>query len=261
MKSDEGIARPVAVVIGSGEVGSAIAVVLHRAGFAAVVCDEVDPAWPRRGMASELDREAAVFCASLKSIPAVLDRRRLIAATTWSWRGVASAVDAVAIVDATLDLERAPLATRGPEHDEPIKVLVGPPACASAAVDATVHVNLAPSDDERLVVVRAQRSGRFATARRIGDRVFKGDVVGAIGTLAVAAPRDGALRGLTARGARVREGQEVVEVDPRGDPVRCYGLSEAAVAAGREVLGALADHGVVPGRSVAGAAREILAST
>ena len=42
--------RPMAIVIGASEVGSAIAVALHRAGCAVVLTDEVDPAWPRRGM-------------------------------------------------------------------------------------------------------------------------------------------------------------------------------------------------------------------
>ena len=105
------VGRPVIVVLGAGDVGSAVALLLHRAGTAVVLCDEVDPAWPRRGMAftdawylgsAELDGEAALFCASVKSIPAVLDQHRLIAATTWSWRGVAEALGAVALVDARM---------------------------------------------------------------------------------------------------------------------------------------------------------------
>ena len=105
------VGRPVMVVLGAGDVGSAVALLLHRAGTAVVLCDEVDPAWPRRGMAftdawylgsAELDGEAALFCASVKSIPAVLDHHRHIAATTWSWRGVAEALGAVALVDARM---------------------------------------------------------------------------------------------------------------------------------------------------------------
>src|SRR5215467_5363063 len=105
------VGRPVAVVLGAGDVGSAVALAVHRAGFAVVLCDEVDPAWSRRGMAftdawyvgsAELDGEVAMFCASVKSIPAVLARHRLIAATTWSWRGVVEAVAAVALIDARM---------------------------------------------------------------------------------------------------------------------------------------------------------------
>ena len=42
--------RPVAIVVGSDVVGSAVAVMLDRAGYAVIVCDDVDPPWPRRGM-------------------------------------------------------------------------------------------------------------------------------------------------------------------------------------------------------------------
>ena len=71
-----------------------------------VLVDEADPAWHRRGMAftnawyvgnAELDGEGACFCASLKSIPSVL--APMIAATTWSWPGVAGALDAAVLVD------------------------------------------------------------------------------------------------------------------------------------------------------------------
>ncbi|NDP43608.1 MAG: hypothetical protein GZ089_12965, partial [Aromatoleum sp.] len=94
------VGRPAVVVLGAGDVGSAVALALHRAGLAVVLCDEADPSWSRRGMAftnawylgsAELDGDAAMFCASVKSIPLVLDGHRLIAATTWSWRGVARA--------------------------------------------------------------------------------------------------------------------------------------------------------------------------
>jgi glycine/D-amino acid oxidase-like deaminating enzyme len=87
------IPRPVAIVLGCGEVGSAVALALHHARFAVVLVDEADPAWRRRGMAftnawyvgnAELESEGACFCASLKSIPSILERR-MIAATTWLW--------------------------------------------------------------------------------------------------------------------------------------------------------------------------------
>ena len=86
--------RPLAIVVGATDVGSAAAIALHRAGYAVVLCEDVDPTWPRRGMAftnawyvgsAEVDGVAAVFCSSVRSIPTVLSRGELIAATTWSW--------------------------------------------------------------------------------------------------------------------------------------------------------------------------------
>ena len=48
---------------------------------------------------AELENEGACFCASLKSMPSIL-ARRMIAATTWSWPGVAAALEPVLLVDA-----------------------------------------------------------------------------------------------------------------------------------------------------------------
>src|SRR5439155_499887 len=82
----------------------------------------------------------------------------------------------------------------------------------------------------------ASRSDRFATGRRIGERVAAGQRVGALGSLAVVAPLTGVLRGLAANGARVAEGVKVVEVDPRGDPASCFGLGERPRAIAEGVL-------------------------
>jgi len=261
------------VVLGAGDVGSAIALLLHRAGPAVVLCDEVAPAWPRRGMAftdawylgsAELDGEAALFCASVKSIPAVLDHHRHIAATTWSWRGVAEALGAVALVDARMrkrsesdDLRTEALTTVG----------LGPGFVAGANVDVAVETARGerlgavidagptlPFAGEPLEIcgigrqrfVHAPAAGRFMTDRRIAGRVVKGEIVGAVGAQVVVAPLDGVLRGLSARGARIAAGAKVVEVDPRGEPSLCYGPGERPLAIARGVVAALMARGMLP---------------
>jgi xanthine dehydrogenase accessory factor len=251
---DVGYGRPAAIVIGASEVGSAIAVALHRAGCAVVLTDEVDPAWPRRGMAftnawyignAELDGEAAVFCASLKSIPSVLDRHRAVAATSWSWAGVAASFEPAIVVDAMLRVSGsgAFAATRGSSG----ALRIGLRLARMAQAGADVIIELPPEleDREAGTVVAAVRNGRFTTSRRIGDRVVAGEIVGAVGSIPVAAPCLGALCGLSARGARVQQGAPIVEVDPRGDPVRCFGLDMRAAALAQEVLRAAAQHGAL----------------
>src|SRR4030095_2756783 len=100
--------RPLVAVLGAGDVGSAVAHALHIAGCAAVLIDEADPAWPRRGMAftdawyfgsADLAGVTACFCSSVRSIPVVLERGDRIVATTWSWRGIAAALDPGAVVE------------------------------------------------------------------------------------------------------------------------------------------------------------------
>jgi xanthine dehydrogenase accessory factor len=212
---------------------------------------------------SELDGETAMFCASVKSVPAVLDRHRFIAATTWSWRGVAMALGAVALVDARMrkrsvgdDVRTDGLTTIG----------LGPGFIAGTNVDLAIETargvrlgaiidagpTLAFSGEpppiggvgrERLV--HSPISGRFMTDRRIASRVLKGEVVGAVGARMIVAPLDGVLRGLSARGSRISEGARIVEVDPRGDPALCYGLGERPRVIARGVVAALAERGLL----------------
>jgi xanthine dehydrogenase accessory factor len=246
------VGRSCAIVLGAGDIGSAIAHALHRAGHAVVIADDADPAAPRRGMAfanawyigtAELDGETACFCASARSVPSVL-RRGLIAATTWSWPALAEALRPAVIVDARQRLEAA----RRPLLDHaPLTVGIGDGFVAGR----DVHFALDPATDPAAVPghhgdpawqghwARAWHGGRLMTTLRIGQRVRAGDVVAHIDLEPVLAPASGALRGLTARGARVRAGDPVVEVDPRGDPALCFGLGEHGRALARAVLEAV----------------------
>src|SRR5204862_3782517 len=87
--------RHLTVVLGSNNIGSAVACALRSVDAPVVVIDEVDPSWPYRGMSltdawftgtASLGGHDACFCASARSVPIVL-ARGMIAATTWSWRG------------------------------------------------------------------------------------------------------------------------------------------------------------------------------
>ncbi len=130
-------------MLGCGDVGSAVAFALHQAGLAVVLADEADPSWHRRGMAftnawyvgnAELDSEGACFCASLKSIPSIL-ARRMIAATTWSWPGVAAALEPEVLVDARGSKRRGAESLRG---RVPITVGIGSGFVAGGNVDLAI---------------------------------------------------------------------------------------------------------------------------
>ena len=201
--------RPVVIVVGCDDVGSAIARGLHVGGAAVVLIDEADPPWPRRGMSyadawyvggATLADVDACFCASVKSIPAVLDRGDTIAATTWSLHGIAVALQPIAFVDSR----------------------------AIARMPSSVPQ------------VGAAHSGRVLTRHRIAERVEVGEHLGEIAGVAVHAPVAGVLRGLTARGGRVAAGQTVAEIDESGDPSRCFGISPEAQASAQRILVTLA---------------------
>jgi xanthine dehydrogenase accessory factor len=267
--------RPAAIVVGCGDVGSAVAHALHRAGCAVVLVDHADPPWTRRGMAytdawyvgaAELVQIDACFCASVRSIPFVLDRRDMIAATTWSWQGVAAALRPVAIVDARVVKRQAPASLKTEDSAAPVTVGLGPGFIAGLHVD--IAIETAWGDDLGAVIesgptkpfegeprqvggagreryVYASKAGRFQTNRRIGDHVAAGEEIATLGGDLIAAPLAGALRGLSARGARIVAGQKIVEVDPRDDASLCFGLGERPRRIAAGVVEALARRAVI----------------
>jgi xanthine dehydrogenase accessory factor len=239
-----------ALVLGSDVVPSAIAHALCTRGWSVVIIDEIDPPGPWRGMsfvnawyfgAAELLNVAACFCASVKSIPAVLNRRNLIAATSWSWQGVAASLLPDVVVDARHAAHPAPLRTRTPEG----LVTVG---CGDAYV-AGEHVDIAVAADHEAPatghVLRASRAGRMRSPFRVGDRVEAGEPLGDVNGSALVAPIAGMLRGVSARGARVTAGQVVADIDPGGDAAACYGLAPYAARAAAAVVDALAAIGLL----------------
>ncbi len=266
---------PLAIIIGAGDVGSAVAVCLARAGLAVVLCDAADPPWARRGMAftdawyvgnATLEQTTAVFCSSLRSIPSVLDSPRRIAATTWSWAGAAQALRPAAIVDARMRKRASGEDLRSRVASDIVTVGIGPGFVAGGNVDLAVESaygarlgsvveegsTLALAGEPNAIggagrerFVYAPVAGRFATSRRIGERVGPGELLGVLGSTAIFAPIAGMLRGLTARGARVVEGNKIVEVDPRGDTTLCFGIGARPRAIASGVASALARRGVI----------------
>jgi xanthine dehydrogenase accessory factor len=233
LRSSQSLA--VAIVLGCDDIGSTVALALHSSGLSVVLVDEADPAWHRRGMSfadawylgtAELDRVGACLCASLKSVPSVL-ARRMIAATTWSWPTLAAALGPEVLVDARKRRRRGSEILVGR-----VATTIGIGRDFVAGEDVDAAVDIAPPDADRDAVqgcvVEAARHGRFMTERRIGDAVRAGQIVGGLGNAVVAAPADGVLLGLSARGARIEPGDQLVEVDPRGVAHRCFGVGDRA---------------------------------
>ncbi len=265
-------AHAVAIVLGCGDVGSAVAVALHRAEFSVVLVDEADPSWHRRGMAftnawyvgnAELDGEGACFCASLKSIPSVLGRR-MIAATTWSWPRVAGALQPVILVDARGRKRRGSEILVG---RVPLTIGIGSDFIdgenVDVAIDVDAHSSQGSVDESNSLksagrsasdpgcamdcVVEAVRYGRFMTERRIADVVRVGQIVGGLGNEAIRAPAGGVLLGLAARGARIEPGDKLVEVDPTGVAYRCYGVGAGPRHVAASVMSAITSRGYFQG--------------
>ena len=256
--------RPVAIVIGCDDIGSAIAWTLHRAGLAVVLVDAADPPWPRRGMSytdawyvggATLDEVDACFCTSVRSVPTVLARGDMIAATTWSWEGVVTALHATVIVETRPGGSRTVAGFRPAMLEDVLTIgvrttrvgewradvviadacepriglprMTGARVARSVAADVRHDTEADASACARVAIHRidAPHGGRFRTRREIGERVSVGDTLGEVGSFTAFAPLAGALRGLTARGARVAAGQTLIEIDPAGEASYCFGIA------------------------------------
>ena len=106
-----------------------------------------------------------------------------------------------------------------------------------AQANTGIPGNTAGYTSER--VLRAPVGGTFTTEKQIGDPVYKGEVIGIVGTAEVVSQLNGILRGLIRPGSAVRKGLKIGDVDPRGEAGYCNTISEKARALGGAVLEAI----------------------
>jgi xanthine dehydrogenase accessory factor len=90
-----------------------------------------------------------------------------------------------------------------------------------------------------LRVLRAPAGGTLQTRAEIGDLVASGQLLATVGDQQVRAPFAGILRGLLAGNSRVGEGEKIGDIDPRGDAIDCYTVSDKSLAVGGGVLEAV----------------------
>jgi len=254
------------LVRGSGDVGSAVAVVLHRAGYGVAICEVAAPSAPRRGMAfadavfdgeASLDGVLARRVDDVAALAAAVAGREVVTVTT---APLADAIDALApdvLVDARMrkravperQLDLAPLTIGlgpnvvvGETSHLAIETQWGEHLGEALAAGATRALGGEPRSFDghaRDRFVYAPAAGVLRTDARIAQRVSAGEVVATIGDEPLLAPLDGILRGLTHDGVAVEAGTKVVEVDPRGDVSKVVGLGERPRRIGEGVLRAI----------------------
>jgi xanthine dehydrogenase accessory factor len=248
------------LVLGAGDVGSAVAHALLGAGHRVALADVPLPAVLRRGMAfadalAEGEAQLAGITAwrsdDLGAIARAMDRKPAgIAITALPLADLAGMPWGV-VVDARMrkhsgpapvEMGAAPVIGLGPgfvaggncaigvetSWEAPGRVIREGPTLRQAGEPRA----LGGARRERLAA--AAGDGVFTTKRRIGEAVQAGEVVGELSGTRLAAPLAGVLRGLVRDGVPVKRGTKLFEVDPRGDRAACFGLGErpAAVAAG-----------------------------
>jgi xanthine dehydrogenase accessory factor len=263
-------ARPVVLVRGSGDVGSAVAHLLLRNGYRVLVHDVPAPAAPRRGMAfadavfdavCTLDGVRARRVDDTAALEAAVAAREEVCVTTAPLEGVLAAVRPDVLVDARMRKHERPEAQR---ELAPLTIGLGPNFVAGETTDLAIEtqwgdalgavVTAGPTralggeprsfdGHARDRFVYAPVAGVVRTGAAIGDRVRAGDVVARIGDEPLAAPLDGILRGLTHDGVPLDAGAKVLEVDPRGEPSGVVGIGARPRRIAEGVLAALAARG------------------
>lgn len=240
------------LVRGIGDIGSAVAHVLFRAGHEVVVHDLSHPTAPRRGMAfadalfdgnATLAGVTATRVNHPRQISDLLALRAGIPATAMCFEELLSALRFDVVVDARMRKRDVPEIQRG---CAPLTVGLGPNFVAEVTVDVAIETSweqlgqivwsgptLAFAGEPRAILgigrarfVYAPVDGIFRTAARIGAIVGGGSIVARLDEELLTAHIGGMLRGLTHDGVPVRRGTKVIEVDPRGPYAKVFGLGE-----------------------------------
>jgi len=267
------MSKTVVLVRGSGDVGSAVAVVLHRAGYGVAIHEVAAPSAPRRGMAladavfdgsCTLDGVAAGRIDDPGSLLAAVRQGEEIAVTTAGLDAVLAALKPAVLVDArmrkretpepqialaALTIGLGPNVVAGETTHLAIETQWGEALGSVLEAGATRELGGEPRSFDghgRDRFVYAPAAGVLRTSASIAQRVRAGEVVATIGEHELHAPLDGILRGLTHDGVQVGQGAKVVEVDPRGDVSKVTGIGERPRRIGEGVLVAIERAGVPP---------------
>jgi xanthine dehydrogenase accessory factor len=259
--------RASVLVRGAGDIGSAVAAMLFRAGYHVALHDEPAPETPRRGMAftdavfdgmARLDGLTALRVDTLAELRDALAAREVVPVTVVTFSQTLEAADWSAVIDARMRKRAVPERQRGMA---PLTIGLGPNFIAGETVDVAIETmwgerlgaiieagsTLPLAGEPRAIggvgrarFVYAPVAGRFDTTARIGDRVEEDALVATIRGTALRAPIAGVIRGLTRPGVDVALSAKVIEVDPRGNSAGVFGLGERPRRIAEGVLGALA---------------------
>ena len=252
------------VIRGGGDLATGVAVRLHRAGFSVLVLEIQQPLAVRRLVAmAEAVYAGRVVVEGIEGrradtpdeVPSLL-QTGVIPVLVDPQAASAADLRPAAIVDGRM--RKAP--SELPLDAAPLIVGLGPGFEAGVDCHAVIETRRGhylgrilwhgrASPDTKIPeavegyavdrVLRAPRSGVMQGRAPIGSVVRQGDVLLVIDRQPVAAPFDGALRGLLHDGVRVEPGMKVGDLDPRREGRFCREVSDKALAVGGAALEAI----------------------
>ncbi len=231
-----------AVILGTNEIASAVAVLLRRNGYGVVLSHDPLPPVIRRKMAFHdalFDDAVSVAGVAAQRVDSGLEIRAGLSRVPGVIVTELGLLDLIVLrgLDILVDARMQKyLATPDLRRLARLTIGLGPGFCGGANCDVAIetrpgkagqivqHGATDPPDGvsqplgdhggERFV--RSEFAGRWQTAIEIGSRVFKDFVVGHLGNTPVRAPFDGILRGVVRDGTEVPSGVKLLEIDSRG---------------------------------------------
>lgn len=265
--------RPMVIIKGAGDLATGVAHRLVCCGFSVVMLDIPEPTVIRRTVAfaeaiyqkeHTVEGITAALARSSREVNGILKMRKVAVIVDPQWLAVKK-LQPVAVIDAIL--AKRNLGTS--MDDAPIVIGLGPGFTAGLDVQAVVETKRGhdlgkvlysgsaipdtgiPGDiggysAERLLLSPSE--GIFQSIRKIGDIVQAGDIVAFVGKEPVLATIPGVLRGLLHSGLKVTKGFKIGDIDPRGNRLNCFTISDKARSVAGGVLEAII-HFITKGES------------
>ena len=255
---------PRVLIIGAGELGSAVCHRLVSSGFPVYLVDREQPWCVRRAVCFAMacyEGTKVVEGLTAKLVATVEAARNLAAQggiplMTGDLTAVAAQLDPEVAVDARMLKRTSGTSSRLAQ----LVIGLGPGFVAGDNVDVVVET-MRGNDLGRVIysghalphtgipaevmghaadrVIRAPRDGKFRAAVGLGDIVAKDDLIGQVDGADVVAAIPGLVRGLIMGDLEVRRGQKIGDIDPRGDAIDIMRISDKGRAVAGGVLEAI----------------------
>lgn len=253
----------IVLIKGGGDIGTAVAVRLHRARRPVVVAELPGSPLLRRGISFGVaidEGEAVVEGVAARPAGTEVETRALLAEQVvpiWT-AGWAAAIDVLSprvLVDARMMKRERNTETR--KDHAPLVIGLGPGFSAGEDVDLVIETNHGPNLGKIITKGAAEAytgiartiqgygleryhyaptDGTFLTTKEIGTRVEADEVLGRIGQEELRSRFPGIVRGILKSGTAVRNGQKLVDIDPRGEEIVTRTFTDRALKIAEAVL-------------------------
>lgn len=263
--SRRGLPFRCAVILGTNEIASAVAVQLHRRGYRVILSHDPHPPVIRRKMAFHdalFGDEIAIDGVLAERVDTSIEVRARLGQTDGVLITELGLLDLIVIrtIDVLVDARMQKYQTK-PDLRRLARSTVGLGPGFAGDTNCDVAVETRPDRAGRIILhgateaagglpsrlgnafgerfARAEANGRWHTAIEIGTRVFKDFVIGHLGNAPVRAPFDGILRGVVRDGTEVPAGAKLLEIDPRGRRANAASFDSRINVIARAVVKAL----------------------